>query len=70
MVGKWRFYRGSGAVLGGVLAASWGVLEVSWGALGRLLARGPSWGRLRLDFLAKYSKIEAFHLGWHFLMDF
>ena len=53
------------------LGASWrclgGVQNVSWRLLGRL---GPSWGRLRLDFLAKCSKIEAFHLGLHFLIDF
>ena len=65
-----------GGVLGGVLAASWGVLAASWdvlwvslGALGRLLAPlGASQGRLGLDFVAKWSKIEACHLGERFLL--
>ena len=61
----------SRGVLGGVLAASWGVLGVSLGALGRLLAPlGASWGRLGLDFVAKWSKIEACHLGERFFIDF
>ena len=37
------------------------------------LLLGPlaaSRGRLGLDFLSKWSKIEVFHLGWPFLMDF
>ena len=67
-----------GGVLGGVLAASWGVLAASWGvlgvslgALGRLLALlGASQGRLGLDFVAKWSKIEACHLGERFFIDF
>ena len=67
-----------GGVLGGVLAASWGVLAASWGvlgvslgALGRLLAPlGASRGRLGLDFVAKWKKIEACHLGERFLIEF
>ena len=67
-----------GGVLGGVLAASWGVLAASWGvlgvslgALGRLLAPlGASRDRLGLDFVAKWNKIEACHLGERFLIDF
>ena len=30
---------------------------------------GVSWGNLGLDFLAKWGKIEALHLGWHFPID-
>ena len=30
---------------------------------------GVSWGSLGLDFLAKWGKIEALHLGWHFPID-
>ena len=62
-----------GAVLGPSCAVL-GRLGASWSRLGPVL--GPSWDVLghledvlNLIFVAKGIQTEAFHLGWHFLLD-
>ena len=62
-----RLGRRPGRVLGrpgGVLGAFEASLGASSDVLGRL------GGVLGLIFAAKEAKIEAFHLGWHFFIDF
>ena len=69
-LGAYRVLAGHLGRLGDLLEASWGRLGpswiVSWSILGRL---GSSGRRLGLDFLPKWSKIEAFLFECHFLFN-